>query len=151
MRRWTTASALLCLTTLSALLACRADDVTGPPLTVLAGSYTAEGPFGAITFTTSTADGDDETDWLAQGASIVLELADDGTTGGRLFVPGGDEDGGDMDEDLTGTWSVEDGVVTLAHDADTFLRDMPFASDGDRLEGEETFGDMTIRVVLIRR
>lgn len=151
MRRWTTAPTLLCLTTLTALLACRADDLTGPPLTVLAGSYTAEGPFGAITFTTSTADGDDETDWLTQGASIVLELTDDGTTEGRLFVPGGEEDGSDMDADLAGTWSVDEGVVTLEQDADTFLRDMPFASDGDHLEGEETFGDTIIRVVLVRR
>ncbi|HZD06265.1 MAG TPA: hypothetical protein VE173_15245 [Longimicrobiales bacterium] len=132
--------------------ACSDDGGVGPrDLTVVAGSYTAEGPFGAITFITTEAGSSEETDWLARGASIVLDLKADGTTGGRLYVPGADEDGGDMDEDLTGTWSLTNGRVALDHEADTFLRDMDYTLEGNRLKGEETFGGTTVRVELVRR
>jgi hypothetical protein len=71
-----------------------------------------------------------------------------------LFVPGGGEDGGDLDADLSGTFSFNDTTdqVTFDQSADTFVRDMTFtavrAGDGVQLEGEETFGETTARVVL---
>lgn len=68
-----------------------------------------------------------------------------------LYVPGGDEGGGDLDEDLEGTWVAAHGRVTLAHPADTFLRDMELTLESDRLRGGETFGRTTIRIELLRR
>lgn len=116
----------------------------------VAGTYSAEGAFGAVVFTTSRPDGTETVDWLARGASIRLSLHEDMTTSGRLYIPGGDEDGGDMDEDLTGTWTLQGDRVSLDHEADTFLRDMDLYFDGERLEGEETWS-VTVRVELVRR
>lgn len=121
-----------------------------PQVALVAGTYSAEGSFGAVVFTTRRADGTDTTDWLAEGASIRLNLHEDMTTSGRLYIPGGDEDGSDMDEDLTGTWTLQGNRVSLDHEADTFLRDMDLFFDGERLEGEETWS-VTVRVELMRR
>jgi hypothetical protein len=128
----------LMLTLPGAALAC--SDSTAPTLDDVAGSYTAE------QFTTE--EGGVVTDQLAGGASLNLVLASDGSTTGRLFVPGGDEGGGDFDADLVGTWSLDGATVTLDHEADTFLRDMPFTFSSGRLSGEATFSGVTIVVVL---
>ena len=112
-----------------------------PEIQEVAGSYSA------TVFTVT--EGGTTTDLLAQGASIELLLKADGQTSGRLFVPGGNEDGSDLDADLTGTWSISGSSVTLAQTADTFLRDMTFVVGNDNsLEGEETFGSATVRVSL---
>jgi hypothetical protein len=134
-------------------VACGESDPVGPDpsLTLAAGSWSAEGAFGAMVFTTSTGGSTDTVDWLARGASLVVDLRTDGTTRGHLFVPGVDEDGGDIDEDLTGTWTFEGSTVRMQHEADTFLRDMTFDYDVDVLMGEQTFSGSTIRVVLRRR
>lgn len=108
--------------------------------------------FSAVTFTTTT-DGT-TTDQLAEGATLNITLHEEGTTTGRLFVPGGDEDGGDLDADLAGTFSFNDSTdgVTFDQNADTFVRDMTFtavrSNDAVQLEGEQTFGGTTVRVVL---
>lgn len=117
-----------------------------PTMQMVAGLYQASESFGALSLTT-TADGH-TIDWIAAGTSILLELNSDGTTTGRLFIPGGDEDGGDLDADLTGTWTLSGGTVRLSHAADTFLRDMDFTFRDSRLEGEETFGEVTVSAVL---
>lgn len=122
-----------------------------PQVALLAGTYAAEAPFGAVVFTSTGPEGTEDVDWLARGASIRLVLLEDMTTSGRLFVPGADEGGGDIDEDLTGTWSLFGDKISLEHEADTFLRDMDLLIDGDRLEGERAFGEVTIRVELLRR
>ena len=59
--------------------------------------------------------------------------------------------GGGLDEDLAGTWTVVPGTVLFEHDADTFIRDMQFGVEGERLVGEGTFDDVTVRVELGRR
>ena len=41
--------------------------------------------------------------------------------------------------------------MKLSHGADTFLRDMPLTVNDNRLEGERTFGNVRVRVVLARR
>lgn len=123
-------------------------------MAALAGSYRAEGTVGAVLVTTQVGDSEEVVDWLEAGASILLELRADGTTAGNLFVPGADDDGDDLEEDLAGTWilSVE-GVVHLDHEADTILRDLPFVeaeANGDRLVGERTEDETTVRVELVR-
>lgn len=107
--------------------------------------------FSATTFTTRT-DGT-TTDELAEGATLDITLHEDGTTTGNVFVPEGAEEG-DLDADLSGTFSFNEPThtVTFDHSADTFVRDMTFSAvraDGVvRLRGEETFSGTTVRVVL---
>jgi hypothetical protein len=140
----------------AALVAC--EDSGGSPLTpeepqiALSGTWAASpgdgGEFGAITFQADTAD--ISRDMIAEGASIVLGLHPNGTTSGRFFIPVNVDGVPDFDADLTGTWTIEDGVVHLDHDADTFLRDMPFQLDGNRLVGDEQFGGVRVRLELQR-
>lgn len=106
----------------------------------------AAGTYQARTFQV-VADGEGA-DLLAGGARIDLELRRDGTTAGRLLVPGLDEDGGDMDESLAGSWTQRGDTVRLQHAADTFLRDMPLLVRGRRLEGDHTFGGTRVVVSL---
>lgn len=134
-----------------ALAAC-ADSGTepdGPFVHDVAGAYSADPDFGALTFT-STTDGE-TIDQLAQGASISLRLDPDGTTEGQLLVPAGDEDGSDIAADLAGTWELNGDVVTLDHDADTFLRDMPLELRANQLVGDATFSGTRVDVALQRR
>ena len=119
-----------------------------PTVAEVSATYLASSSTQTAEFTT-TQDGE-TVDWLASGGILELELAADGTTSGRIFVPGMDEGGGDFDEDLAGTWDLEADTVHLDHDADTFLRDMPFQVNGDRLVGDRTFDGVRVRVVLVR-
>lgn len=122
-------------------LAC-GDDPFVPSLENIAGSYTA------TTFTTTS--GGVTTDQLAAGASFTITLASNGATTGRLFVPGGGQGGGDLDADMTGTWTLVGSTVEFAQTADTFVRDMPFTASVNRLQGQEMFSNTTIRVTLAK-
>lgn len=126
---------------LSGTSAC--DDPSGPAADEVSGSYVA------IAFT--TRQGGVDTDQLALGASISLTLRPDGTTGGRLFVPGGNPDGSDFEADLGGTWTLNDRTVDLTHDVDTFLNDLAFSFESDTLSGEERFSGITVRVELAKQ
>lgn len=136
-------------------LAC--NEPTGTTRDQLSGSYVASLPatggsaFGSLTFTTT--EGGVTVDRVAEGAEIKLVLAADGTTSGSLFVPNADPEapGESFTADLTGTWSVAGNVITLTHGADTFLRDMPLTVKGDRLEGDRTFGNVRVRLSLVRQ
>ena len=121
------------------------------PLTMrqVAGTYGASQGFGAITFKANF--GGETMDLLAEGATVQITLSADGKTTGYLFVPGADEDGSDFDADLAGTWTLKGDTVRFAHDADTFIRDMPFLVNGDQLEGDEDFGDGRIQLVFRKR
>ena len=107
------------------------------------------GDYHATTLTATQATG--TINLLLNGGALTLSLHQDGTTTGHLFVPGAGEGGADVDLDLPGTWTLTRNTVTFASDADTFIRDMPFTPELNRLRGEETFGDFTIRVVLTSR
>ena len=80
------------------LLACGDDDGFTPTEDTVAGTYTAT--TFIVTNTTPP------TDLLALGMTLTLTLTTDGTTTGRLFMPGGGDNGVDLDEDLTGTWTL---------------------------------------------
>jgi hypothetical protein len=142
------------------ILAC--SDANGPEgLTKeeLSGSYVATVPvsggaaFGTLVLTT-TQNGV-SVDYAAQGAEIRLALAIDGTTSGSLHIPNvqldDSEDPVTFDANLAGTWSLVGNTVTLSHGADTFLRDMPLTVKGNRLEGDRTFGDVRVRLSLVRQ
>ena len=124
----------------------------------VSGSYVTTVPatggsaFGSLTF--STTKSGVTVDQAARGAEIRLVLATNGTTSGSLVVPDVELEDGERDTfvaDLAGTWRVEGNTVRLTHDADTFLRDMPLVVNGNRLEGDRTFGDVRVRVALVRQ
>lgn len=110
------------------------------------------GSYQATTF--ETTENGQTTDQLAEGAEFTITLNSDGTTAGNLFVPGGAEDGSDLDASLAGTWTfnANSNTVEFDQDADTFVRDMTFTATREggtiQLEGEESFGGPTITVVL---
>lgn len=120
-----------------------ADDTGGPSPADVVGSYEAT--------TLTVTDGGSTNDALADGASITVTLDGDGTTAGTFVVPGSMSESGEEEVlDLQGTWTLEGRNVSLDHEADTFLRDMTLRAGDGRLEGEETFGSETVRVVLER-
>lgn len=136
------ALAFATLVMLGATAACGSDDATGPGMPDVAGSYDA-------TVLTASALGATH-DMLAEGASIHLVLAEDGTSSGHLFVPATEFTGEGVDEDLAGSWTLDGTTVTLTQSADTFLRDVPLGVDGAQLIGDQTIGGVAVHLVLER-
>ncbi len=93
--------AFVALTLALTLGSCGGEDTFSPTVATVAGSYTAS----SLTLTSSVG----TTDLLALGSTVAITLAADGTTSGRLFVPGGEDDGSDLDVDLAGTWTLSGG------------------------------------------
>ncbi|HSJ13932.1 MAG TPA: hypothetical protein VK939_05930 [Longimicrobiales bacterium] len=120
-----------------------------PTAALVAGDYRAAQTVGAIIFT-STANGE-SIDWIAAGASLTLTLDLGGQLSGRLFMPGADENGGDFDENMAGTWRIEGGRIRFQQTADTFVRDMPFTFAGGALTGDATFDGVRVRLTLERQ
>jgi hypothetical protein len=132
--------ATIALTLALALGSCGGEDTFSPTVESVTGSYTAS----ALTLTSSIG----TTDLLALGSTVALTLAADGTTSGRLFVPGGDDDGGDLDVDLAGTWALSGSTVTFNQTGDSFIRDVEFAAGPDQLNGEGEVSGAIIRLAL---
>jgi hypothetical protein len=118
------------------------NDTFSPSTATVAGSYSA------TTFTVTTPAG--TLNLLTTGASITVTLATDGTTTGRLFVPHGNDDGSDLDEDLAGTWSLSGSTVTFNQTAGTFLTNVQFSASENQLASEGQFNGSTIQVVLTK-
>jgi hypothetical protein len=130
-----------------AVAACGKDSPTEPAGTPPAGHYIA------TSFTTTGGFG--QTDEIAAGSTLVLNLLPDHTTNGHLHVAD-NGNGQPLDADLTGTWTANGNVVTVANPTvDTFVRDMPLTSTHDPvngwlLVGDKVFGDVRIQVTLTR-
>lgn len=145
----------------TALTIAACSDANGPEVVTreqLSGSsYTTIVPktgFATGTLMFTTTENGVSIDRAARGAEIRLTLNGDGTTTGSLVVPDVEGESGELETftaDLTGTWRLDGNVVHLDHPADTFLRDMPLRANGFVLEADETFGDVRVRVVLIRQ
>ena len=125
-----------------ALAGCGDDDNFSPTVENVSGSYSA------ASFTLTTATG--TIDLLALGAEVTAVLNPDGTTTGHLSVPGGGENGEDVDADLTGTWTLTGNTVTFDQEGDTFLRDVDFTAAENTLTGEFTAEGETARLVLAK-
>jgi hypothetical protein len=132
--------ATIALTLALALGSCGGEDTFSPTEESVAGSYSAS----VLTLTSSVG----TTDLLALGSTVDITLAANGTTSGRLFVPGGDDNGGDLDVDLTGTWALSGSTVTFNQTGDSFIRDVEFTAGPDQLNGEGEFSGAIIRLVL---
>lgn len=126
-----------------ALLAVAVSCSDGTSVTDLVGLYEA------TEFTVT--DNGTTTDWLAAGATVQLILNANQTSAGSLFVPGGAQGGGDLNADLSGTWTINDGKVYFEQDADTFIRNMPFSVVGEDLVGDQVFGTARVRITLTRQ
>ena len=124
-------------------LSCGGDDPPfSPTPESVAGNYHASSLTGTQSGIT--------VNFLSLGASVEMVLNEDGTTTGRVFAPGLDEGGQDLDVDLTGTWALQGETVTFNQTGDTFIRDIPFTVRRNRLEGEGTFRTVTIRLTLTK-
>jgi hypothetical protein len=130
--------AALCLVV--ALAACGDDDDGGfnPTVDDVAGSYSA------TEFTLN------DIDLLALEATVTATLDADGTTSGQLLVPGGGVGGGDLDEDLEGTWSLSGTTVTFSPSNSTVLTDVDFAVEPNTLTGEGIYMGAVLRLVLTK-
>lgn len=126
--------------------------LVGPDETDVAGAYEAE----TLEF---TEDGT-TVDVLAAGGELTLVLDADGTATGDLFVPGGNEDGSDIDRQATGTWNFDDveDQVTLHFESDEIMLnevglDVVTRNDGAlQLEAQRSIPQGgTVNVVLVQR
>jgi len=88
-------------------------------------------------------------DWVALGATLTLSLAPDGATSGRLFMPGGGLGGGDVDVDMSGTWTLAVATVEFYPHFDTLLRDVTFIASDNRLIGDHAYGGSGVSVQII--
>jgi hypothetical protein len=143
MRRLFSIQTLLC-TVAIATTACGRDSTSQTDI--------ATGNYTAIVFTTSGSSG--QTNQLAIGGSLSLNLAANGTTSGHLHTAASGSDPA-LDADMAGTWTRAGTVVTISQAADTFVRDMPFNLTFDPanawiLVGNQTFSGTNIQVTLKR-
>ena len=89
--------------------------------------------------TLTTTDSSGTTDWVAAGSTLTLTLESNGTLSGHFFIPGAAGGGGDFNADMAGTWTLTGDVVTFTQGVDTFVRDMDFKAEKDRLTGDQMF------------
>jgi hypothetical protein len=123
-------------------LSCGGDDPFSPTVQNVAGSYQA-------TTLTATESGI-TTNLLQLGATIEIVLNENGTTTGRLFAPGLDEGGGDVDVDLVGTWTLNGDTVTFEQEGDSFIPQVPFVAGRNQLRGEDSIGTVLVRITLTK-
>jgi hypothetical protein len=143
MRRLFSIPTLLCALAIT-VAACGSDSTS--PAGSAAGNYTA------ISFTTSGSSG--QTNQIALGGSLLLNLASNGAASGHLHVAASGSDPA-FDADMAGTWTQNGNVVTISQSADTFVRDMPFTltldpANGWTLVGDKTFSGTNITITLKR-
>ena len=110
----------------------------------LAGTYVA---------TSFALSGEVTEDVLAAGGTLTITFNAGGSTSGSLFVPAASSASGGMDftADMAGTFVLENESLTLTQAADSFVRDLTWTVDGDRINGTGTFSGVTITVVLSRQ
>lgn len=125
----------------------------GPTTTGISGgsSYpaTVDGTYSATVVTLTEAGG--STDLLAEGVVISLVLTPGGATTGTMTVPAAYSESGEEEIlSLNGTYTYDatTGIVTLAHAADTFLRDTTWHAKGTQLKGTFDGGTYTLTVTL---
>ena len=89
-----------------------------------------------------------ETNALQAGATLVLDLTEDGRVSGTLFMPAAINDGADLTADMAGTYSISQGILRFAQTADTFVREVEWSVDEQELTADEDVGGAAVVVVL---
>ena len=110
---------------------------------------TVDGTYSATVVTLTEVGG--STDLLAEGVVISLVLTPGGATTGTMTVPAAYSESGEEEIlSLNGTYTYDatTGIVTLAHAADTFLRDTTWHAKGTQLKGTFDGGTYTLTVTL---
>jgi hypothetical protein len=126
-----------------ALAACGGDDGGfSPSMSNVSGSY------HATTFTAQSPAG--STDLLVLGATVDVTLTSDGATSGHLTVPGAGDNGGTLEEDLAGSWSLSGNTVTFSQTTGTLIQGATFTAEENRLTGSGSFNGVTLLLVLTR-
>jgi hypothetical protein len=105
------------------------------------------GDYTAIQFVTTGSSG--QRDELAAGSTLSLNLASNGTTSGHLHVAASASNPV-LDADMAGTWREDGSVVTVSQQADTFVKNMPFALSNDLVNGWILVGDKSFNSVRIQ-
>ena len=90
-------------------------------------------------------------DLFAAGATLELIMLPFGDVVGALNVPPIPPDTATFYASLNGTWALTGNKVRFTQDGDSFVRDMDWIADKDRLSGDQTFGAVRVRVVLRRQ
>ena len=109
---------------------------------------TVSGIYQLQSFTTDSAGV--TKDWVARGATLDLLLTPAGEVSGQLIMPGVPSDTETFISLMTGTWALTGSTVRFSQFADTFVRDVDWVADKNRLSGDETFGLVRVRIVLIK-
>lgn len=127
------------------LMGCESHRVAEPTVAGLVGAYRATQLDFVRAGETENA--------LAQGAEMTVELAADGTTRGRFFLPAGV--GGsaeDVELDMSGTWLLDRWRVYLELTDLSLLDGLPFDIIGPNLFADAANADgRTVRVYLTRQ
>jgi hypothetical protein len=78
-------------------------------------------------------------------------LAAEGTATGHLFAPHGQEDGSNLDTDVTGHWSLSGTTVTLSLDQDLLFNGLTLTAEPNQLRGNQTVtGNIAVEIVFTR-
>jgi len=132
---------ILCLLAIAAVVGC--SDSFKPTTENILGMYQVE------SFTTDNAG--TSRDLFAAGATLELIILPFGDVVGALNVPPIPPDTAMFYASMNGTWALTGNKVRFTQDADSFVRDLDWIADKDRLSGDKTFGAVRVRVVLNRQ
>lgn len=89
-----------------------------------------------------------ETNALQAGATLDLELTEDGRVSGTLFMPAAINNGADLTADMTGTYTITQGILRFAQTADTFVREVGWDVDGQQLIASEVVDGADVFLIL---
>jgi len=128
----------------AALSAACTHDSFSPTINSVAGEYHLQ--------SLTTFDSGGPRDWVAMGATLTLSLAPDGTTTGRLFMPGAGLGGSAVDVSMEGIWTLAFATVEFEPSYDTLLRDVTFVASANRLVGDHAYSNsgVSVRIVLTK-
>ncbi len=102
--------------------------------------------YAAITWTITEAGV--ETNALQAGATLDLELIEDGRVSGTLFMPAAINNGANLTADMTGTYTIVQGILRFAQTADTFVREVGWDVDGQQLIASEVVDGADVLLIL---
>jgi hypothetical protein len=84
-------------------------------------------------------------------ANVDRRVTTNGTTGGRLIVPGGGTNGQNLDANMDGVWNQAGTTVRFTQNADTFVRDATWTVDTQTLRTTLVSGTTTVTAVLTKQ
>jgi len=109
------------------------------------------GTFLATTFTISSG-GTGALNVLAQGGTLGLNVANNMVTAGTLIIPASLNGGTTLTASLAGTAMRTENVVRFTQPSDTFVRNLTFTLEANRLvAATQTVAGTTYDIVLTRQ